>query len=188
MADYEAQRSVDNYLVSLYLGTGAIDDEILAAKINKQSKRLPLMFWGQDRRFLSRQLSRDIQSRININPLNREPWLQLSYLQKDAGTSITERMWVIDRAANLVAWNFDRRTELSHHCIVDYHEFWRINPTLCTSVLDNLPKIWAMHTKAKKANVTLARLKNVLAQHEQLKRERKANTGQNTRNLEGDQF
>ncbi len=147
---------------SIYLSSGELRDSELANSIDRDVKRMEYLFWSQELRNLNRGLSTHLRQRINHNPFNGQLWVQLSYLQKDNGVSLADRAWTIARAARVSNWNFDQRSEISHHCIVDYSEFLALNPDLCSTMLNNLPPNWPEHAIAGKSNVKIADLRAVL--------------------------
>lgn len=147
---------------NLYLSSRASKQATLAASINRQSKGLEYMVWRHERRNLSVRLSEILQQRINLDPFNGELWMQLNYFNKEAGVRYSDRAWAIERAAKLLKWNFDKRSLISHYCIIEYDDFHKVSPGLCASLISNLPKDWPDHQKAKKANVRLSDLQAAL--------------------------
>jgi len=161
---YIASQYVDRKLyeysdLNLYLDPVVLQDLKLASDIKEEAKGLEFMVWTHERAQLSRQLIEMLKHRINLSPTNGTLWSQMSYLQRDAGVSLAERAWSIERSARLLKWNFEERGKMSHYCIAEYLEFQRVSPELCSSLITNLPAKWSDAVRAKKANVQLADLR-----------------------------
>lgn len=164
IASHVVDSDISEYSHSnLYVSSNATRNAFLATSIEIKSKDLEFMVWNQERRKLSQELSESLRQRINLDPFNGALWLHLSYLQKDAGVSRADRAWTIERASKLLRWNFNQRSELSYHCISEYHEFRKVSADLCSSIILNLPSSWPDAQKANRANVKLSELHVVLA-------------------------
>jgi len=161
-----AARYIDNHHLgyssaNVYLSQGGSYDASLASTINSESKSLEFMVWPQERRALSQALSQMVQQRIALDPFNGDLWLQLSYLQKDAGVNMNERAWTIERAARLLKWNINQRPKIGHYCVSEYTLFQQVIPALCSSLISNLPAFWTDSQKAAQLDVQLNDLKAV---------------------------
>ena len=145
-----------------YIARYISKDVRLASIIERESKGLEFMVWSHERLELSRDLNEMLHLRINFSPFNGNLWSQLSYLQRDAGISISERAWTIERASRLLRWNFNQRSKISHYCIAEYAQFEPVSPELCTSLISNLPKHWNDVERSTNANVRLRDLESVI--------------------------
>ncbi|MFT4634929.1 MAG: hypothetical protein ACI9OI_000718 [Chitinophagales bacterium] len=148
--------------VNAYIAPYISKDVRLASIIERESKGLEFMVWSHERLELSRNLSEMLHKRINFSPFNGNLWSQLSYLQRDAGVSISERAWTIERASRLLRWNFNQRSKISRYCITEYAQFELVSPELCSSLISNLPKHWSDVQKSINANVRLQDLESVI--------------------------
>ena len=121
------------------------------------------MVWEQERGDLSHDLSQLLWQRINLDPYYGANWLQLMYLQKDAGASLSERAWTLERAATLLKRNIEDRLSISHYCVAEYVDFIKLIPDICSSLILNLPSQWSDHHTADRTKVPLDVLRSVLA-------------------------
>ena len=149
---------------NIYLSPVVSKGANLNALFEREAKRRELSFWNQDRLKLAKELSKILRQRINLTPFDGELWLQLSYLEKEAGVNINDRAWTLGRAAKLLKWNDDQRSKITYHCIVDYEGFRLKSAKLCSSLITNLPAKWTDGTKAQKVGVKLDDLQKILDQ------------------------
>jgi hypothetical protein len=148
---------------NLYLSSNQSINRRLGHLLKSQSKGLEYMVWEQERGELSRSLSKILWQRINLQPLNGSNWLQLSSLQKDAGVSISDRAWTLERASTLLRWNINDTTRISHYCIAEHADFTKFIADLCSSLIAKLPSAWSDSYMAARVEVPLSVLQSVLA-------------------------
>jgi hypothetical protein len=148
---------------NFYISSKELHSQRLMSRLERESKGLEFMVWEQERGDLSRDLSQLLWQRINLDPYHGADWLQLTYLQKDAGASISERAWTLERAATLLRWNFEDRASVSHYCFTEYADFIKLIPDTCSSLILSLPPQWPDQHAAQRTNVRLNVLRSVLA-------------------------
>lgn len=147
---------------NFYISSKELRNQRLMSLFESQARGLEFMVWERERRDLSRELSHLLWKRINLDPYYGANWLQLIYLQKEAGASRLERAWTLERAASLLKWNIENRALISHYCIAEYADFIKLIPDTCSSLILNLPSQWPDPHKADRTNVRLAVLRSVL--------------------------
>jgi hypothetical protein len=148
---------------NFYISSKELRNQRLMSLFGSQVRGLEFMVWERERSDLSRELSQLLWQRINLDPYYGSNWLQLIYLQKEAGASSLERAWTLERAASLLKWNIQDRVLISHYCIAEYADFIKLIPDTCSSLILNLPSQWPDQHKADRTNVRLAVLRSVLA-------------------------
>ncbi len=148
---------------NFYISSKELRNQRLMSLFESQARGLEFMVWERERRDLSHELSQLLWQRINLDPYYGANWLQLIFLQKEAGASSVERAWTLDRAATLLKWNIEDRLDISHYCIAEYADFIKLIADTCSSLILNLPPQWSDQRKADRTNVRLAVLRSVLA-------------------------
>jgi hypothetical protein len=148
---------------NFYISSKELRNRRLISQLESQSRGLEFMVWEQERSDLSKDLSELLWQRINLDPYHGANWVRLIYLQKEAGASIGERAWTLERAATLLKWNIEDRMRISYYCFSEYSDFITLIPDICSPLILNLPSQWSEKNAAERIKVPLEVLRSVLA-------------------------